>query len=129
MALNNPSPRDVIEQFKRLYARMRDDYSELKIHHEKALAELRSHKEALASLSLPATPPEAVAVVEPTRALVPGIAIATEPKIEDEGAPSKIPVDTEAVDAEEDEDEDDGNENDSSMIWMKEVDDALRGWT
>lgn len=123
MALNNPSPRDVIEQFKRLYARMRDDYSELKIHHEKALAELRSHKEALASLSLPVTPPEAVAVVEPTHALVPGIAIATEPKIEDEGASSKI-----AVDAEEDEDEDDGNENDSSMMWMKEVDDALRGW-
>lgn len=121
MALNNPSYREVIEQFRRLYVRMRDDYSELKMHHEKVLAELRSYKETLASLSVPANPPEAAAVIEPTLASVPGTA---EPKIEEDEAP-KITV---SAEEEDDDDEDDVNENDCSGVWMKDVDDALRGW-
>jgi len=120
MALNNPSYREVIEQFRRLYVRMRDDYSELKMHHEKVLAELRSYKETLASLSVPANPPEAASVIEPTLASVP----TAEPKIEDDDAP-KITV---SAEEEDDDDEDDVNENDCSGVWMKDVDDALRGW-
>lgn len=129
---NNPSSREVIEQFKRLYTRMRDDYNALKSDHEKVLTELRTHKEALAMMAQSAsvTTPNETEHEAPSASVTTTDNSATEHEAPSEDANGiNIPHNTPQREVDtDDEDEGEGDNESERLAWMKDVDEALVGW-